>query len=90
LEDILWLKEKKHYLEVNMGLAGWQIIRYKYKGAYVFWIDPCYRCADNLITVYNCNGEAICEFGGIDGRNTCIDFETEATDSTMLIDNVQH
>jgi hypothetical protein len=38
----------------------------------------------------NCEGDIICEFGGIDGKNTCLDFDTEATDSTMLFDNVQH
>lgn len=90
LEDIQWLKEKKQNLEIGMGMAGWQIIRYRYKGDYVFWIDPCYQCTDGLVSVYNCSGEVICEFGGIDGRNTCIDFETEASDSIMLIDAVQH
>jgi hypothetical protein len=89
LEDIGWLKEKKLYLEINMGIAGWQIIRYKYKGEYVFWIDPCFQCADRVISVYDCSGSVICEFGGNDGRNTCLDFETQAIDSTMLDNHVQ-
>jgi len=88
LEDISWLKEKKHQLDSNDMPS--QIIRYKYDGDYVFLIDPCVQCPDGLISVYNCDGDVICEFGGIDGRNTCLDFGIEATDSTMLIDNVQH
>ena len=40
--------------------------------------------ADGLVLVYNCSGEVICEFGGIDGRNTCADFETEATNPVVL------
>jgi len=90
LEDIQWLKEKKGFLEVRMTPVGWQIIRYKYNNEYVFWIDECYNCADNLISVYNCEGNVICEFGGIAGLNTCPDFETAATDSTMLVDCVNH
>ena len=88
-KDLKWLGEIKQNLEMNMGMAGSQIIRYKYQGDYVFWIDPCYMCPDGLISVYDCDGNGICEFGGIDGRITCPDFNTEATDSTMLWDNVQ-
>ncbi len=89
LDDIQWLKERKEILEMSTRIAGWQIVRYRYHGDYVFWIDDCYHCPDGLISVYDCSGEVICEFGGIDGRNTCINFKTEATDSTMLIDAVQ-
>jgi hypothetical protein len=89
LEDIPWLREIKELMEINTQMAGSQIIRYKYKGDDVFWIDMCYNCADNLISVHNCQGDVICEFGGIAGLNTCIDFQSEATDSTMLFNNVQ-
>ncbi len=88
-EDLEWLGDIKKNLELSMGVAGSQIIRYKYLDNTVFWIDPCYMCPDGLISVYDCDGNVICEFGGIDGRNTCMDFETEAKDSTMLWDNVQ-
>ncbi len=54
--------------------AGAHIIQYTYRGESVFLVNLCKQCADGLTTVYNCNGEAICEFGGIDGRNTCPDF----------------
>ena len=90
LEDLPWLKEIKKVMEISMRAAGGQIISYKYKGDNVFWIDRCYGCADDLIAVYNCQGEVICEFGGIAGLNTCIDFHSEASDSTMLFNNVQH
>ena len=84
LEDLKWLKDIKHSIQLSMSPAGTQIIQYTYKGEYVFWVDMCYQCADGLISVYNCQGEVICVFGGIDGRNTCADFETEATESTMF------
>lgn len=88
LEDLPWLKEMKLTIQLRMSPAGAQIIQYTYQGDYVFWVDLCYQCADGLIEVYNCTGEVICEFGGIDGRNTCPDFETEATDSTMLFQSI--
>jgi hypothetical protein len=56
----------------------------------VFWVDDCFNCPDARIEIYSCNGEIICERGGIDGRDTCPDFRTEASDSTMLFDNVQY
>jgi hypothetical protein len=90
LEDLLWLKAIKDVITMRMNSAGAQIIQYTYQGEYVFWIDECYNCPDALITVRNCLGEVICEFGGIDGRNTCPDYATEASDSTMLFDYVQH
>lgn len=88
VHELPWLRDRIAALETDMGPAGYQIIRYQYHGAYVFLIDPCYGCADDLISVYNCDGDVICEFGGIAGQNTCPDFETAATDSTMLINAV--
>lgn len=90
LEELQWLKDIKQTIQLSMGPAGTQIIQYFYNGEPVFWVDMCYMCADGLIRVYNCDGEVICEFGGIDGRNTCIDFDTEATDSTMLFKSINN
>lgn len=90
LEDLQWLKDIKQVEQLSMKPTGAQIIQYIYKGEYVFWVDLCYQCPDGLIVVYNCEGEVICEFGGIDGRNTCMDFDTEATDSTMLFYSIQN
>lgn len=89
-EELLWLKEIRLVFEQRMIAVGAQIIQFTYKGQYVFWIDDCYNCPDAMILIYNCSGDIICEIGGIDGRNTCPDFFTQATDSTMLYDNVQH
>ena len=88
-EEIPWLKEIKDILVMSEKMTGFQIIRYIYKGEYVFYIDASYN-PDNVKAVYDCNGIIICEFGGPDGINTCPDFEAEATDSTMLFDYVQH
>lgn len=89
-EEIPWLKEIKEDLMKSAKISGFQIIGYTYKGESVFYIDACYYCPDDIKAVYDCNGNVICEFGGITGLNTCPDFETEATDSTMLFDYVQH
>lgn len=89
LEDLPWLNDIVYSIQLSMRPTGSQIIQYTYKGEYVFWVDMCYQCADGLIQVYNCTGEVICEFGGIDGRNTCLDFETEATDSTNLFQSFE-
>ncbi len=90
LEDLEWLKDLKQGIQLSMQAAGSQIIQYTYMGEPVFWVDQCYMCADGLIMVYNCNGDVICEFGGIDGRNTCPDFATEATDSTNLFISINN
>jgi hypothetical protein len=58
----------------RLNAEGAKIIQYTYKGESVFLVNLCKQCPDGLTTVYNCNEEAICEFGGIDGRNTCPDF----------------
>jgi len=90
LEDLEWLSDMKRNIQLSMQAAGSQIIQYTYMGEPVFWVDLCYMCPDGLIQVYNCEGEVICEFGGIDGRNTCEDFATQATDSTMLFRSINN
>ena len=88
LEELTWLKEIKAVMVVNANATGGQIIAYKYEGEDVFWVDDCYSCDDKVVVVYNCEGEVICEFGGISGQNTCPDFAEKATDSVMLFTNV--
>lgn len=87
IESVSWLGTLKHTLETNAGPAGAQINRYLYNGQYVFWVEDCHNCADGMISVYSCSGSVICQFGGIAGLNTCPDFYTTATDSTMLWKN---
>lgn len=79
-----WLNNIKLNLEVSAKQSGAQIIQYTYNQNTVFWIDGCYNCFDNLISIYNDEGEVICEIGGIAGLNTCPDFLDKATDSIML------
>lgn len=87
LKEISWLKEIKEIFDLDMGYQRQQIIQYRYDGKDVFAIDYCYQCPDALVVVYDCEKNIVCEFGGIDGRNTCPDFEQNATDETILYDN---
>lgn len=87
LKDLAWLAEIKNGFDLSMQPAAVEIIMYTYNGAQVFLIDSCVDCADGLTSVYNCEGEVICEFGGIVGLNTCPDFEEEATDPQILYAN---
>lgn len=89
LGELPWLKEIKTTIEINANATGGQIIAYKYENEDVFWVDDCYNCDDKLVVVYNCDGEVVCEFGGISGQNTCPGFEEKATDSVMLFNNVE-
>lgn len=80
LETIEWIRD----LINNTDSNGLEIIQYEYKQQTVFSINRCLNCADNLITVYDCKKNKICEFGGIAGLNTCSDFDTKATNQTVI------
>ncbi len=80
LENIQWIKD----LINNTDSNGFEIIQYDYKGQTVFLINSCLNCTDNLITIYDCQQNKVCEFGGIAGLNTCPDFDTEATNATVI------
>ncbi len=84
LEDLNWLQEIKEGFEQSASATKKKIVLYEYNNESVFLIDSCNGCADNLTTVYNCEGNIICEFGGIAGINTCPDFETNATKIDIL------
>jgi len=87
LKELLWLNNIKITFEQSTDATKKQIIQYTYKNETVFMINPCFNCPDNLITVYSCNGEKICEFGGISGLNTCPDFYEQATNKIILWEN---
>lgn len=89
LKNIPWLKELKETFEQSSQAAGTRIVQYEYEGECVFLVDDCYGCADALQVVYNFDQEKICEFGGIDGRNTCPDFMEKATGKIILWHNIQ-
>ena len=88
LEELDWLKQLKTGFDMSSQPAGSQIVMYTYQDQMVFWVDPCVNCSDGLISVYNCDGDVICEFGGIAGVDTCPDFSVEATDRQVLYTNV--
>ncbi|PQJ80026.1 DUF6970 domain-containing protein [Polaribacter porphyrae] len=87
IEDLAWLKEIKTSFEQSTSVSKKKIIQYDYKNETVFLINSCDDCSDNLVTVYNCDKEVICEFGGIAGLNTCSDFEKEAINEKILWEN---
>jgi hypothetical protein len=80
LSTIDWIKD----LINNTDSNGLEIIQYDYKDLTVFSINSCLNCADNLISVYDCQRNKICEFGGITGLNTCPDFDSEANNKTII------
>lgn len=80
LETIDWLKD----LINNTNSNGLEIVQYTYQEQTVFSINNCLNCADNLIVVYDCKKNKVCEFGGIAGLNTCSDFDTKATNQTVI------
>lgn len=90
LEDLSWLKTKKESLDKAISATRVSIYQYTYNNESVFLIDDCMSCADALTNVYNCNGEKICEFGGIEGRNTCPDFQDKAINKKLLWRNYNH
>ena len=88
LEDIVWLKELKTTFEVNhSSVSKSKITQYTYKGKTVFMIENCIGCADSMASVYDCEKNEICVFGGIAGFNTCPDFDKEATNKKILWEN---
>ncbi|CAM1374216.1 conserved hypothetical protein [Tenacibaculum litopenaei] len=84
ITQLPWLQSIKTSLEQSTTAGQKEIIQYFYKNQTVYLVNPCKGCADNLITVYNCTGEKVCEFGGVAGLNTCPDFETTKTNEIIL------
>ena len=80
--DVDWLKSIREQASNKT-----EIIRYKYKGETVYYINTCVGCADSMGEVYNCSGQVICQFGGIAGFNTCPDFYDVATDKVVTWKN---
>lgn len=82
--DIEWLKEIKYYFDIDMTQFRQSITQYIYNNEYVFAINNCIGCNDAMIMVYDCEKNEVCRFGGIAGFNTCPDFESTATNETIL------
>lgn len=77
LEDLPWLKNQVNSMKSNKLPA--EIHRWVYNNIEGFVVTECVKCPDGLTYFYNCEGKVICEFGGIDGRITCPDFEQKTT-----------
>ena len=87
LEDIAWLKELKTNFEKDFSLTKRRITQYNYKGNTVFMIEHCVNCADSMATVFDCEKNEVCAFGGIAGVNTCPDFGKSATNKKVIWEN---
>mgnify|MGYP000188359928 CR=1 FL=1 len=87
LKDLEWLKKIKTGFEQSASPSKKRITQYFYKNNVAFMINECVGCADNLVTVYNCYGKVICQFGGINGLNTCPDFEEDASNKLIIWEN---
>ena len=86
LNDIPWLKELKEQFDKDTGPYRQIITQYTYQGETVFLVDACHLCSDALQVVYDCEKNVLCEFGGIEGKNTCPDFKKKATGKLVLYD----
>lgn len=83
LSDLDWLEQMvDNFKQDNVNQ---RVGYYIYNNKDVYLVEDCLDiCADFLTIAYNCEGESICEFGGIDGRNTCPDFEANAVLQEIL------
>jgi len=77
-----WVKDNIAVFEKNNAKA--EIDQMTYKGKTVFLVDPCVKCPDDLVTVYDRDKNILCEFGGIAGLNTCRDFNSNIKDKVVL------
>lgn len=77
--DLTWLNHYKSPMS--------EIYLNNYKGERVFEINQCVGCSDAMVSVYNCEGKRLCEFGGIGGLNTCPDYEQHSTGSVLYWKN---
>ena len=81
----LWVRELRSSFEKDNAHA--MIVEYSYKGKTVYLVSSCYQCPDAIDAVYDKDKNKLCEFGGIDGRNTCPDFAQQATNKKYIWQN---
>ncbi|HOA46503.1 MAG: hypothetical protein BWX65_00708 [Bacteroidetes bacterium ADurb.Bin057] len=58
-----------------------------YKNNEGFLVDFCVGCPDGLVVFFDCDSNVLCEFGGIDGRNSCPDFDFEVMEKKLIWTN---
>lgn len=88
INELPWLK--KIVDEQSTNYCNKIVIKnYRYNDKNGFLINYCIDCTEGLSIYYDCTGNVICEFGGIDGKNTCPDFSTKAVEGeTIFIDTI--
>lgn len=84
LEDLAWLKRQVNSMKSNKWKA--KIYRCIYNNIEGFVITQCVNCSDKLTYFYSCEGKVICEFGGMDGRSTCPDFQQKTTLKELIFE----
>ncbi len=83
ITELAWLK--KIVDEQSTNDYNKMIIKsYKYNDKNGFLIDHCIGCSDGLTVFYDCSGNTMCEFGGIDGKNTCPDFTSKSIEGEII------
>jgi hypothetical protein len=85
LDELEWLN--KIVAENKDNPAKAEIYKCIYKNQEGFIVDLCVNCPDGLVQFCDCEGNVICEFGGIDGRNTCPDFEDSISNKVLIWNN---
>jgi hypothetical protein len=85
LQELNWLSD---LIDTNdNNTVKREIYKCIYKEQEGFLIDLCVDCPDGLVQFYDCEGTALCEFGGIDGRNTCPDFVDSISNKELILTN---
>ena len=84
LEELPWLRERVDGMKNNQSNAA--IYCCDYGNQQGFLSDDCVNCPDGMSEFYDCQGNILCEFGGIAGLNTCPDFEANLTDKVLIFE----
>jgi hypothetical protein len=82
--DLAWMESVKGTIIQN----GWkgEIYLSNYQDERVFEVNGCVDCADFVSQLQNCDGDTICEMGGIAGF-TCPGYAPEADERLLYWKN---
>jgi len=92
LENIDWLSELVRNEALINRVGSIRITQYTFNNQIAFLIDDCIGegCITNQATLFDCDQNILCEFGGIDQATTCPNFETEATNPVQLFPELRN
>lgn len=79
-----WLSETIKWYSEN-GSGSPEIYELKYSWGVAILISPCSACSDEMVEIYDCQGNHICSVGGIAGINTCPSAYKNETPKSKLI-----